>query len=79
MQNAGLDESQASIKITGKDINNLKMYRWYHSNGRKQIATKESLDEGQKVKWKSFSYVQLFVTPRTIQFLEFSRPEYWSR
>ena len=24
------------------------------------------------------SHVQLFVTPRTIQFMEFSRPEYWS-
>ena len=23
--------------------------------------------------------VQLFVTPRTIQSMEFSRPEYWSR
>ena len=27
---------------------------------------------------KSFSHVQLFVTPWTIQFMEFSRPEYWS-
>ena len=32
----------------------------------------------QKVKVKSFSRVQLFVTPWTIQSLEFSRPEYWS-
>ena len=28
--------------------------------------------------WKSFSHVQLFVTPWTIQSMEFSRPEYWS-
>ena len=28
--------------------------------------------------WKSLSRVWLFVTPRTIQFMEFSRPEYWS-
>ena len=27
---------------------------------------------------KSLSRVRLFVTPRTIQSLEFSRPEYWS-
>ena len=27
MQNAGLDESQAGIKITGKNINNLKICR----------------------------------------------------
>ena len=29
-------------------------------------------------KWKSFSRVQLFVTPWTIQSMIFSRPEYWS-
>ena len=29
-------------------------------------------------KWKSFSHVQLFVTPWTIQCMEFSSPEYWS-
>ena len=32
-----------------------------------------------KEKWKLLSPVQLFVTPRTIQSMEFSRPEYWSR
>ena len=29
-------------------------------------------------KWKSVSHVQLFATPWTIQFMEFSSPEYWS-
>ena len=29
-------------------------------------------------KWRSLSRVQLFVTPWTIQSMEFSRPEYWS-
>ena len=29
-------------------------------------------------KWKSLSCVPLFVTPWTIQFMEFSRQEYWS-
>ena len=29
-------------------------------------------------KWKSLSRVRLFATPWTIQFMEFSRPEYWS-
>ena len=29
-------------------------------------------------KWKSLSCVHLFVTPWTIQSMEFSRPEYWS-
>ena len=30
------------------------------------------------IKWKSLSHVLLFVTPQTIQSLEFSRTEYWS-
>ena len=29
-------------------------------------------------KWKSLSCVRLFVTPWTLQSMEFSRPEYWS-
>ena len=32
----------------------------------------------QRWKWKSLSCVWLFATPRTIQSVEFSRPEYWS-
>ena len=32
----------------------------------------------RKWKWKLLSRVQLFVTPWTIQSIEFSRPEYWS-
>ena len=31
-----------------------------------------------KWKWKLFSPIWLFVTPWTIQSMEFSRPEYWS-
>ena len=31
-----------------------------------------------KWRWKSLSPVWLFVTPWTIQSMEFSRPEYWS-
>ena len=29
-------------------------------------------------KWKSLSYVWLFATPQPIQFMKFSRPEYWN-
>ena len=36
----------------------------------------QSLYESEK--WKLFSGVWLFVTPRTIKSMEFSRPEYWS-
>ena len=32
----------------------------------------------KKWKWRSHSYVQLFVTLWTIQSMEFSKPEYWS-
>ena len=32
----------------------------------------------QQWKWKSLSHVRLFVTPWTIQSMEFSRPECWS-
>ena len=34
--------------------------------------------QGWKWKWKLLSCVQLFMTPWTIQSMEFSRPEYWS-
>ena len=33
----------------------------------------------KEMKWKSLSHVWLFVTLWTIQSMEFSRPEYWSR
>ena len=33
--------------------------------------------DNEKWKWKSFSRVCLFVTPWTIQSMEFSRPDYW--
>ena len=32
----------------------------------------------EKGKWKSFSHIQLFAIPWTIQFMEFSRPGHWS-
>ena len=35
--------------------------------------------EWSEVKWKSLSHVQLFAVPWTIESMEFSRPEYWSR
>ena len=35
MRNAGLDESQAGIKIARKNINNLRYADYFHSNGKK--------------------------------------------
>ena len=41
MRNAGLDESQAGIKVAGRNINN-------HPYGRMRRRTKESFDESEK-------------------------------
>ena len=46
MQNAGLDESQAGIKISGRNINKLR-YANEPLNSRKQRGTKEPL-EGER-------------------------------
>ena len=42
-RNAGLEETQAGIKIAGRNINNL-ICRWHHPYGRKWRGTKEPLD-----------------------------------
>ena len=48
MQNAGLDESQAGIKIGRRNINSIRYADdRYHSKGRKQGGTKKPLDEGE--------------------------------
>ena len=52
MSNARLDESQAGIKIAGRNINKL-VYVYMHSNGRKWRGTKEPLDEGERGQWKA--------------------------
>ena len=44
MQNAGLDEAQAGIKIAGKNINNLRDADDSHPYGRKLSGTKEHLE-----------------------------------
>ena len=46
MRNAGLDEAQAGIKITGRSIINLR-YADDTTHGRKQI-TKEPLAESER-------------------------------
>ena len=57
MRNSGLDAVQAGIKISKRNINNIRY-------ADKQVS-----------KWKLLNCVQLFVTPWTIQSMEFSRPE----
>ena len=48
MRNARLDESQAGIKIAGRNINNLRYADDTSLMKRKQRGTKELLDEGGK-------------------------------
>ena len=45
MQNAGLDESQAEIKIAGRNINNLRYAddRWYHPKTESEEELKSLL------------------------------------
>ena len=47
MQNAGLDEVQAGIKIARRNINNLRYADDNHIYGRKR-RTKEPLDESER-------------------------------
>ena len=47
MRNAGLDETQAGIKIAGRNINKLR-YEDGHPYGRKRKVTKEPPDEGER-------------------------------
>ena len=48
MRNARVEESQAGIKIAGRNFNNLRYADDNHSNGRKQRGTNEPLDESEK-------------------------------
>ena len=43
-----------------------------------QIRLETTIWGWSEVTWKSLSRVRLFLTPWTIQSIEFSRPEYWS-
>ena len=50
---------------------------YWHSHCFKLVILWETVDM-VKWKWKLLSCVRLFVTPWTIQSMEFCRPEYWS-
>ena len=53
MWNAGLDESQAGIKIAGRNYQQPQICRWHHPYGRKWRGTKGPLDEGERGEWKA--------------------------
>ena len=54
MRNPGLDEAQAAIKITRRNINNLR-YADDHPYGRKWTRTKEPLDESKRGDFKKLT------------------------
>ena len=57
MWNAGLDEAQAGIKISGRNINNLR-----YTDGTTLMAESEEelepLDESERGEWKSWLITQ---------------------
>ena len=57
IQNSGLGESQAGIKITGKNIKILR-YAVDTILGQKWRETKETLDESERGEWKSWLKTQ---------------------
>ena len=75
---------QLTLFFKGEWTGKLRHIRLLTSNWKEQTNntlnnTEESEQScAKRSKWKSLSRVQLFATPRTIQSMEFSRPEYWS-
>ena len=57
MRNAGLEETQAGIKIAGRNINP-QICRWHHPYGRRWRETKKPLDENESGEWKSWRKAQ---------------------
>ena len=58
MWNAGLDESQARIKIAWRNINSLRYAHDTTVMGKSEEELKESLDEGERGEWKSWLETQ---------------------
>ena len=58
MQHAGLNEAQAAIKLVGKNINSLIYADDTTLTVKKQIGTKQPLDEGERGEWKSWLKTQ---------------------
>ena len=62
MRNAGLEEVQAGVKISGRNINNVRYTDDTSLNGRKWRRTKEPLDESEKGEWESWLKAQHYKT-----------------
>ena len=61
----------------GSECNHRHPYK-IDTESRRETGGVQFDHGGSDMKWKSISHVLLFVTPWTIQSMEFSRPEYWS-
>ena len=57
MRNARLDESQAGIKIAGRNINNLR-YAYHTTLIVESKEELKSLNEGERGEWKSWFKTQ---------------------
>ena len=55
MQNARLDESQARIRIAGRNISN---FRYADTILMTESEEKEPLDEGEREEWKGWFEIQ---------------------
>ena len=58
MQNAGLDEGQAGIKIAGRNINNLRYANDTTLKAETEEELKQLLDEGERGERKSWPKTQ---------------------
>ena len=58
MRNAGLEETQAGIKIARRNYQSPQICRWHQPYGRKWRGNKEPLDEGKRGEWKSWLKIQ---------------------
>ena len=58
MWNAGLDDSQAGVKIARRIINNLRYADDTTLMAKKWKGTKKPLDEGERGEWKSWLKTQ---------------------
>ena len=58
MENAGLDEAQAGIKIAGRNINNFRYADDTTVMAERKERTKEPLDERERGEWKSWFKTQ---------------------
>ena len=58
MQNAGLEEAQAGMKIAGRNINNLRYADDTTLMAESEEELKEPLDESERGEWKSWLKAQ---------------------